>query len=191
MNFQDIRTRLKIHNLVVFTTSDFMNLFGLTGSTAAVKLTRYKNKGYIESPKRGVYILGDEGVDKFRVANVLYSPSYVSMEAVLSNKGIIPEVVYAITSVTTKATREFSDQDTLYKYYKVKTKAYTGYFKEKEHLIATPEKALVDYLYYVSLGKRKLNERINFSGLEGDKIHYYVEFFSSNRLNNLVRRLIE
>jgi len=41
------------------------------------------------------------------------------------------------------------------------------------------------------LGKRKLNERINFSGLEGDKIHYYVEFFSSNRLNNLVRRLIE
>lgn len=168
-----------------------MNLFDLNARTVAVKLTRYKNKGYLVSPKRGVYFFTDEAVDKFRVANVLYTPSYVSMETVLSKEGIIPEVVYAITSVTTKATREFSDGNILYKYYKIKTEAYTGYFKEGEHLVATPEKALVDYLYFVSQGKKNINERLNFSDLERGKIFNYTRLFGDKRLDNLVERLIK
>ena len=175
----------------VFTTNDFINIFALRPLSAAVKLTRYKNKGYLTSLKRGVYALADEAPDNFRVANILYSPSYVSLETILSKEGIIPEVAYAITSITTKATREFSNGSIYYKYYRIKIDAYTGYFKENEHLIATPEKALVDYLYFVSQGKKKLNDRINISGLERDKIFYYQKLFSYSKLDNLIGGLIK
>lgn len=59
MNFQDIRASLIDKNLQVFTTQEPQNLLGLSGQTAAVKLSRYKSKGYLVSPKKGVYFLKD------------------------------------------------------------------------------------------------------------------------------------
>jgi len=191
MNFQQTRTRLKKLNLEVFTTQEFKNIFGFDEKSAAVKLTRYKNAGYLVSPKRGVYYLADEPVDKFKIANRLYFPSYVSLDSILSARGIIPEVVYTITSVTTKASREFSDAQTVYKYYKIKKGAFLGYQKEGEKLVATPEKALVDYLYFVSQGKRALNERLNLEKINRQQVFYYAKFFASKRLNNLLRRLFD
>lgn len=189
MNYQTIKLKLKEQNLEIFTSQEFVNLFGIDSSHAAVKLTRYKNKGYLESPRRGVYYLKEDPPDKFRIANRLYFPSYVSMESVLSQRGIIPEIVYAITSVTTKATRQFSDQETAYKYFKIKKSAFSGYGKEKDCLVATPEKALVDYLYFASQGKRKLNDRINFSRIDRKAVLYYVRLFDNHRLDKLIEEL--
>lgn len=191
MNFQQIRAKLKKLNLEVFNTQEFKNIFGLRAESAAVKLTRYKNAGYLASPKRGVYYLADEPVDKFKIANRLYFPSYVSLDSILSAWGIIPEIVYTITSVTTKASREFSDAQTVYKYYKIKKEAFLGYQKEGERLVATPEKALVDYLYFVSQGKRELNDRLNFKKISQLKVFYYAKFFANQKLDNLLRRLFD
>ena len=60
MNYQTIKLKLKESDLEVFTTQEFTNLFGMDSYNAAVKLTRYKKKGYLESPKRGVYYLKDD-----------------------------------------------------------------------------------------------------------------------------------
>lgn len=191
MNFQQVRQVLKNYDLGVFTTQDFVNVFKLDPAVVAVKLSRYKKAGYLLSPKRGVYYLTDEVPDKFRIANRIYFPSYVSLDSILSRSGIIPETVYAVTSITARATREYSDNQTVYKYYKIKKEAYNGYIKDGEALVATKEKALVDYLYFVSQGKRALNERLNLSGLDYQEILYYTDFFKDKRLDNLTRKIFK
>lgn len=189
MNFQHIRQVLKEHNLEIFTKQDFINIFNISSGVSAVKLSRYKKLGYLISPRRGVFYLKGEVSNKFKIANKIYSPSYISLDTALSKHGIIPETVYAITSITTKATREFSDDNTIYRYFKIKKQAYTGYTLTDDVFIADPEKASIDYLYFVALGKRIFNDRMDFSKLNHQKIYNYTNLFDSKRLNNLVKKL--
>ncbi|KKR87643.1 MAG: hypothetical protein UU32_C0004G0008 [Candidatus Woesebacteria bacterium GW2011_GWB1_41_10] len=189
MNFQQIRQVLKKHNLEVFTTQEFVLVTGIDRKITTVKLARYKKAGYLISPKKGVYYLSGEEIDKYRIANKTYYPSYISLDSALAKYNIIPESVYSITSVTTKATREFNDSQTIYKYYKIKRGAYLGYQKENEALVAEKEKALVDYLYFASQGKRDLNDRVDLSSLDKNKIIYYAKFFGNKRLDNLIKKI--
>jgi predicted transcriptional regulator of viral defense system len=188
MNFQQIRQALKEHNLEVFTNQDFVNLFNFKPEVATVKLSRYKKLNYLISPKNGIYYLNREVPDKFRIANKIYKPSYISLDSALSRHGIIPETVYAITSLTTKATRIFEDQQTVYRYYKIKSSCFTGYDLVNDVYFADPEKAFVDYLYFVSLGKRVLNDRFNLDKLQQKKVYFYASLFKSEKLNNLVNK---
>ncbi|MFA5361871.1 MAG: hypothetical protein WC335_01300 [Candidatus Omnitrophota bacterium] len=109
----------------------------------------------LTSLKRGLYELiypKDSGIPDMYIANVLYSPSYVSLETALSNYSIIPEVSMAVTSITTKATRKFKNKHGLFIYHTVNPRAFNGYYIEKhgsfDIFIAEPEKALVDYFYF-------------------------------------------
>jgi predicted transcriptional regulator of viral defense system len=191
MNFQETRKTLILHGLQVFTTQEFINLFKLDASLAKVKLSRYKKSGYLTSPRKGVYYLTGEVENKYKIANKVYRPSYISLDSALSKYGIIPETVYALTSITTKATREFSDDQTIYRYYKIKKNAYTGYhIIENDVLMAEPEKAVVDYLYFVAQGKRELNDRLNLSKLDKQKILKWALFFKDKRLDNLLKKYV-
>lgn len=190
MNFQQVRQQLKLHNLEVFTTQEFINIFGVRRDVAAVKLTRYKQAGYLISPRRSVYYLANEVEDKYKIANKIYCPSYVSLDSALSKYDLIPETVYTITSITTKATREFTDDQTIYRYYRIKKEAFTGYHKEGDTLWADPEKAVVDYLYFVAQGKRKLNDRLNIEKIDKSKVISYAKFFNNKRLNTLITRVL-
>lgn len=191
MNFQQARNTLKQHGLEIFTTQEFVNVTGFSREIAQVKLARYKKLGYLASPRKSVYYLKGEVEDKFKIASKVYSPSYVSLDSALSKYGIIPETVYAVTSVTTKATREFADEQTTYRYYRIKKQAFTGYRQENDALLADPEKALVDYLYFVALGKRELNDRMNLSKINKDKAIAYAKFFKNNRLNKLIKKIFK
>lgn len=191
MNFQQVRQQLKRHNLEVFTTQEFINIFGVKRTIAAVTLTRYKQAGYLISPKRGVYYLANEVEDAYKIANKIYCPSYVSLDSALSKYDLIPETVYTITSITTKATREFTDDQTVYRYYKIKKEAFTGYHKEGDTLWADPEKAVVDYLYFVSQGKRELNDRLDIKKTDKSKVISYAKFFNNKRLNTLITRIFK
>jgi len=190
MNFQQVRQQLKRHNLEVFTTQEFINIFGVRRDVAAVKLTRYKQAGYLISPRRSVYYLANEVEDKYKIANKIYYPSYVSLDSALSKYDLIPETVYTITSITTKATREFTDDQTVYRYYRIKKEAFTGYHKEGDTLWADPEKAVVDCLYFVAQGKRELNDRLNIEKIDKSKAISYAKFFNNKRLNTLITRVL-
>ena len=75
----------------------------------------------------------------------------------------------AVTSISTKPTRRFKNKHGLFIYRTIKPDAFAGYYVEKygifEILIAEPEKALVDYLYF----KRYSRERLNFKDERLDK----------------------
>ena len=111
-------------------------------------------EGILQPVKRGLYIAGPKITstkpDPFLLANHILGPSYVSSESALSYHGLIPEKVYEITSVTTKATRRFSTPLGVYSYTRLPLPYYSYGIrsveadKQQRFLIASPEKALFD-----------------------------------------------
>lgn len=120
------------------------------------KLTHLLKSGALLHVKRGLYLLGP----RFQrhpyclelLANMIYGPSYVSLESALQIYGFIPEHVYTTTSVTFKASKQFKTPVGNFLYAHCNLKAYpigitTRTVSSYENpLIATPEKALTDML---------------------------------------------
>ena len=79
-------------------------------------------------------------------------------------------------------------------YSRIKRQAYRGYRTEKiggiTVLIAEPEKALVDYLYFVDLKLKILNERLNVDKLRKKTIMEYARLFERKSLLKLVKEII-
>lgn len=155
---------LREKHLEVFTLLDLSRIFHLKDDTLKRFLSRQTKKNKLVRLKRGLYCIKEKQPNELVLANILYSPSYISLEFALSYYSIMPESVYTITSVTPKPTRDFTVFSKSYTYNKIKKEAFSDYkVVKKDNLsffIATPEKALADYFYFVYLGLRSLNERI-------------------------------
>jgi len=119
-------------------------------------VTRLLAGGIIIRIKKGLYCFGDalrrRPVSREYIANLIYGPSYVSLEYAMHYHGLIPEQVYTITSVTSKRSRGFDTPLGVYSYRMLRKDRYaigqvldlTG---ETAFLIATPEKALIDKVW--------------------------------------------
>ncbi len=121
------------------------------------KITKLLRNDYIIKLKRGFYIKkskADLHISKEIIANLLYGPSYISLEYALSFYNMIPERVNAITSVTTKKRKEFRTEVGTFLYYAINKNYYPlGVLWKKQsdlrgYFIASPEKALIDKLYF-------------------------------------------
>ena len=114
-----------------------------------------RNKSIVRV-KKGIYVFGPElskeHFNVFVLGNLIYGPSYISLESALSHYGMIPERVEAVTSVTTKRNRQFNTPLGRFTYTHARAACYsvgvTQLIMDERHpvLIATPEKALVDTL---------------------------------------------
>ncbi|MFI5344098.1 MAG: hypothetical protein ACHQUC_07750 [Chlamydiales bacterium] len=121
-----------------------------------VKLNHLLKIGALVRVKKGIYIFGKlfaRGPYCSEVlANMIYGPSYVSLEWACQYWNLIPERVYTVTSVTTKRTKLFNTPIGTFTYDHLPISVYpvgVTYirFSDKQHaLVATKEKALVDLL---------------------------------------------
>ena len=115
-----------------------------------------KKKGNILRIKRGLYT-DNLKIDSPIIANVCYSPSYISFETALSYYGMIPERVYAIKSATfmKNKKKEFSNHFGLFLYCDINKNAYPYDICQIEIenvkvAIASKEKALIDMISILS-----------------------------------------
>ncbi|MCX2481340.1 hypothetical protein OQY15_19740 [Pedobacter sp. MC2016-15] len=118
------------------------------------KILSLKVDGLIEPIKKGLYIagrsLGSERPERAVLANHIFGPSYLSMDSLLAHHGLIPEKVFAVTSMTTKVSRKFQTNIGLYTYTKLPLPYYAfglatvSLSKYQQAIMATPEKALCD-----------------------------------------------
>jgi hypothetical protein len=122
------------------------------------KIVRMIDEGLLLPIKKGLYAVSPDitgtPLSLPLVSNLLYGPSYVSMDFALSHYGIIPERVIEVTSVTTKRGKVYNlplgrfsyihSQHGLYALGidRVENVDHTGY------LMASPEKALCDKLIF-------------------------------------------
>lgn len=126
-------------------------------SEIAHKARRLEETEDIVRLKRGLFVAtpeaGGERLNDFLIANHIYGPSYVSMQAALRYYGLIPEAVYSTTSVTLGQTKTFTNRLGTFTYIHSPSVYYPiGVTQIKEgnavYMMATPEKALCDLVVF-------------------------------------------
>jgi len=176
-----LQEKLAWRGLSIFTPAEFRRALGLSRPAAYMALQRYVQQRAILRLRNGLYILSWSRPSPFVIANRLCRPSYVSYDTALSHYHLIPEVAQAYTCATTRRPREIEAADYGFIYHSIRPRAFTGYRTEKMGadavLIAEPEKALCDYLHHVFLGRRALNERIDWRKVNRKKLLSYGELF--------------
>ena len=120
------------------------------------KIRELEKKNILTPVKRGLYIAGPALKSRkpslYVLANHIYGPSYVSLEAALSYWGLIPEQVTTISSMTTGSTKTFRTRVGLFRYTRTKLPYYSFGIRMVESatdqtiLIASPEKAVCDII---------------------------------------------
>lgn len=197
MNWYHFEHKIKGKGIPLFTVADIHNLFGVTKVAANFLLQRYTKRGFIIRLKRGLYAFPDALPSDLYIANKLYSPSYISLEFALAYHGVIPEIVYEITSVTTKATRRFEVKTLgkVFSYRKIKKAAYTGYTIQKLQgvgfNIADAEKAFVDINYFRLLSKQKPISRFHKEKINRAKATQYAELFGNQKLIRIIKTTLK
>lgn len=135
---------------------DVLSTLQASVASLRVNLSRWVKEGKIVRLKRGLYSLPPQvqpqTFSQSWLANQLYSPSYLSLEYALSWYDLIPERVYTFTSVTTRKTQQFKNPLGNFIYRTIKLDLFFGYQilkdeYDRDMLMATPEKAILDYIY--------------------------------------------
>jgi len=145
-------------------------------------ILRLANMGELIRLKNGFYLIADRINQKGntlipfeQVANLLYGPSYVSLEWALSFYGMIPEKVHAVTSMVLGRSKEYQTPIGDFLYYRssessypwgitqLKTVGFIGGF-----LMAMPEKAICDLVYVHC--KKLDKEQLRLELLESKRI---------------------
>ena len=188
-----VQQKLQEQNLTLFSPLEFQGLFNVSDFATSKFLHHYTKKKFFIKLRNGLYCLSSNTPSSFVIANKLYQPSYISLEAALSFYGILPETIYEITSVSTRTTRRFKALEKEFSYTKFKSTLFTGYVfyenDQEKFLIAEPEKALLDYFYLIALGKKELNNRLNISKLSKTKLKQWQKLFNNPKINQLISKL--
>lgn len=188
-----VREELLKRGIAIFTPLDFSRLYPLPAYKIKYFLEQQVKMGLLVRLKQGLYTLKTDLPSEEEIANRLYQPSYISFEYAMAKYGIIPESPYHLTSATTNPTREFMVNHQAFSYYTIKLVAYAGYYLDtkgnRKILIAEPEKALADYLYFVSLGKREFNDRLSINSLNLKKLIAYAKLYNRKSILRLISKL--
>lgn len=189
-----VRERLLETNLKIFTPLEFRRIFHSSFTQTKYFLEYQTKQRLFIRLKQGLYALQTDIPREEEIANKLYKPSYISFEYALAYYNILSEMTYQITSATTKATRVIEVNDKTFMYFSIKQKAYTGYSlistNNSSYLMAEPEKALVDYGYFIILGKKPINDRLQVKSLNKNKIKHYSGLFDRPKLSTYLNSIL-
>lgn len=172
------------------------------------KITRLLNTGSIVRVRKGLYVFGSDyqrrPLSQEILANLVYSPSYISLEFALSRYGLIPERTYVITSVCLSRSKTFTTPIATFVYKKRPIEVYpigidqVELVHEGSYLIATREKALVD-LVSQARGMEDVDEmkeylyenmRMEQSDLKKLNKKLLIEIIDSYRMSHTILKAI-
>lgn len=151
----DFNQLLKVAQGLPVVDSRVLSLGRKNSLPLKVQISRWVKSGRLIQLKRGIYLLAEPfrktAFSEFYIANILKTPSYVSMEKAMEFYGLIPEAVRVYTSVTTKRPQFFETPVGNYAYQHVKSSLFWGYtslsMDGQTVFMAAPEKALLDFFY--------------------------------------------
>ena len=167
-------------------------------------------RGDIIRIRKGLYVFGEfwrrNQFNRELLANLIYGPSIISLDYLLSNSGLIPESVSTITSITTGRSRTFDTPAGRYSYRQINKNRFSfGAELQKtetgSYLAANPLKALADKIY---LDKRfkptspssyagylfedlRIDEQILMEYLNKEKIEELDKIYSSRKITWFTR----
>lgn len=158
-------------------------------------LKRACQKGDLIRIRNGLYLVGEKKRKKsfslFQAANFISEPSYISLESALSFYGLIPEAVYTTTSVTIKNGSELKTPVGLFSFSYLKTEYFNfGFYRCKDgdnkFLIATPLKALIDYIVIMKKVYKNVEELEEDLRFDFEEFKSYKNFVTKEKINEML-----
>jgi len=188
----------------LFTQADVATMLDGTDFSRHGLIKRAIAAGEILNIRRGLYCLAPEFQKKpisvYALAERIYGPSYISMESALSYHGWIPEAVYACTCASFAKSREFSTPSGTFSYWRVPQHVFfMGVDRCKDancnvFFMATPAKALVDYLYVHNLNWTSMAEPVASLRIDEEELAQVttreLEELLGNYSNGRVKRFL-
>lgn len=172
-----------------FSVADLEKILILERDSLYVTLNRLVKSGVLQRLSKNIYTLFTEETDLEKIALEIYFPSYLSFEQALSQYGILSQIPYALTLATLRPTKIKSIGSVAIEYSHLKKELFFGFILKNGKYIAEKEKALLDQLYMVSLGKRSLNiEELDLKSIDRKKLDEYAKKFPA-RIKPLLERL--
>lgn len=174
----------------VFTIKDLRIIWAEQNPDALKASVKYfVDAKKLQRLKKGIYSL-PSGYEIFELSQKLISPSYISLETALQKHGIIFQYFSAITSIASYS-RTFIINGQKFHYHSMKKEIFlnpSGIVKEKNYLIASPERAICDFIYlhgpshFDNLNNIDIEALENVSGIYGKKS-------MANNIKKLVKKL--
>jgi len=208
-------TALEKSDAGTFTLMEMARWVGGSSNRRFALLKRALQSGEIIRIHRGLYCLATKylrrKLDPLVLAQRIYGPSYISLETALSYHSWIPEAVYAITSTSMDRSREFETPLGHFSFTRIPQKVFyteitrvekdgtgksePGFDTGESFLLASPLKALADYVYahrldWISASPVIESLRIDESSLAGIKVETF-ERLLANYSSRRVRRFLE
>lgn len=198
MKYVDFQNQFK--NYPIIHLSDIKNV---EPSFDSRRLYEWQKIGYLKKVINNFYVFANKELSDYEmnfIANKLYEPSYLSFEYALNYYGLIPEIVFLRTCVTTRKTKNIKSVIGNFSYHKTKNELFFGYKLEQNnnvsYKIADPEKALLDLLYFRKdisnendLYELRFNEEVFKERINKNKIIRYLKKFDSKKLKQKIKIL--
>jgi predicted transcriptional regulator of viral defense system len=193
VNLIQVEQAIRERRLRLFSPLELQRMLRISAIAARFLVHRYAKRGVFLKLRKGLYCLAGQPPSEMVMANRLYEPSYLSFEFALSYYHLIPEAAYVVTSATSRPTRALAALGKTFEYHRLKRSAFAGYEPVKVGteaiLMATPEKALLDTLYFVDLKKKSLNDRLDLRTINWKRAESCARFFGRPTLRKLLRGL--
>jgi predicted transcriptional regulator of viral defense system len=168
MRIVDIIKIIKKSGAKIVSLNDLRKLLAIEKDNTAYKTAgKLVAEKFLLRLKKGVYISVFNPPDSFEIANAIYTPSYISLESALNYYGVLPQFPYSVTSITPKKSKKLLIGEKEFEYVQISNKLYWDFRREGHTVIASPEKALLDMIYLVAKGLR----RIEFADLDYSPIN--------------------
>jgi predicted transcriptional regulator of viral defense system len=177
MKNTDLISKINQLGVEVFTPQNLRILFP-NDLNIKVSIKRLFDRGVLIKITRGVYQLSNKTIDLEKLSTQIYGPSYVSFENALAKYGVINQGIYKITLATTRHSKKTELLNIPCEYIQIKPSLFFGFNLVKNVYIAEAEKAFLDEIYLIALGKRNINTtEWNIENLDKKKIREYIKSF--------------
>ena len=171
---------------IYFGYEDISRVLGISLESARVSASRYAGQGVLIRIKRNIYMMKErwkilDRTQKYQIANLIQVPSYVSLMSAMDYYQLTTQLQQDfIESIALKRTKEIEIEKNTFIYSKIKQELYFGFVKEKNFFVATPEKAFLDAIYLMSLGRYNFDlSSIEFSKLNRNNLQKILLKFPS------------
>lgn len=177
--YSDKRTVFTLNDIAVLTgESNFNNL--------NKKINYYVGQGRLERPRKGIYV--KKGYNPEELACKIYTPSYISLEYILQEAGVIFQYDSRITSVS-YLSREIEVENKTYSFRRIKGEIVVntaGIIRNANINKATAERAFLDMIYLN--GERYFD---NLKPLDKDFMKKLVPIYNSKILSERVAKILK
>ena len=167
-------------NISLLDVNTAQKIFSFQNDNSLYKfLQRLERADILKRIVKGKYLFSLKEINDYELANLLLTPSYISLESALSFYGILAQFPYTITSVTPLKTKKIIYNEKEFEFAHLKKEYFFGYVKKDNFLIAQPEKALLDELYFISKGLIRISlDELNLSIIKKEKLNRMMKYYN-------------